>query len=178
MQRFLALAAADSGSPLQGCAIEDVVASDGRLARGDDESRGQTYAEILERHGLDELTADGDSGPSRADTGVIVGSLVASRLGRFGRTLVGASHATVPAGAFGARFAEVRVDPELGALQIARIVLVTELTSGIINRKLAGGPVVGRSSEAASACACSTDDRRPGSGRSANATLANLLVGQ
>ena len=58
---------------------------------------GETYAEILERtDGLDELTADGDSGPSRADTGVIVGSLVASRLGRFGRTLVGASHATVP----------------------------------------------------------------------------------
>src|SRR5215467_13180557 len=59
VQRFLALVSDDRNSPLQGCAIEDVVASDGRLARADDGSRGESYAEILARHGLDELTADG-----------------------------------------------------------------------------------------------------------------------
>src|SRR5262249_27424753 len=121
VQRFLTLVSDDPSSPLHGCTIEDVVASDGRLARGDDQSRGESYAGILERHGLDELTADGDSAPPRAATGVLVGSLAVSRLGRFGRTLVGASHATVPAGAFGARFAEVKIDPELGVLRITRI---------------------------------------------------------
>ena len=175
VQRFLALAAADSGSSLQGCAIEDVVASDGRLARGDDESRGQTYAEILERHGLDELTADGDSGPSRADTGVIVGSLVASRLGRFGRTLVGASHATVPAGAFGARFAEVRVDPELGALQVARIVSVTD-GGRIINEKLARSQIIGGTVGGIGMAMFEQTISDPGSGRVANATLSDYLV--
>ncbi len=121
VQRFLALVSDDPGSPLQGCAIEDIVASDGRLARGDDASRGESYAEILERHGLDELTADGDSAPSRAETGVLVGSLVVSRMGRFGRKLVGASHATVPAGAFGARFGEPDPDNPIGVKGIGEV---------------------------------------------------------
>src|SRR5215831_10327710 len=110
VQRFLALVSDDPNSPLQGRAIEDVVASGGRLARGDDESRGESYAEILQRHGLDQLTADGDSAPPRAKTGVLVASLVVARLGRFGRKLVDVSHATVPADAFGARFFDVKVD--------------------------------------------------------------------
>ena len=44
-----------------------------------------------------------------------MGSLAVARPGRFGRKLAGASHATISAGAFGARFAEVRIDPELSA---------------------------------------------------------------
>jgi CO/xanthine dehydrogenase Mo-binding subunit len=39
VRRVLALVSDDPDSPLHGCAIEDVVASEGRLARGDDESR-------------------------------------------------------------------------------------------------------------------------------------------
>jgi CO/xanthine dehydrogenase Mo-binding subunit len=175
VQRFLALVAGDSGSPLQGCAAEDVVARDGRLARGDDESRGQTYAEILERHGLDELTADGDSAPSRSDTGVIVESLVVSRLGRFGRTLVGASHGTVPAGAFGARFAEVRVDPELGVLRIARIVSVTD-GGRIVNEKLARSQIIGGTVGGIGMAMFEETISDPGSGRVANATLGDYLV--
>src|SRR5262249_9527341 len=142
VQRFLALVSDDPNSPLQGCGIEDVVTSNGRLARADHESRRESYGEILQRHGLDELTAHGDSAPPRADTGRLVGSLVVARLGRFGRTLVGASHATVPAGAFGARFAEVRVDPELGVLRITRIVSVTD-GGRIVNEKLARSQLIG-----------------------------------
>lgn len=67
---------------------------------------------------------------------MLVGSLAVSWLGRFGRKLVGASHTTIPAGAFGARFAEVRVDPELGVLRIAHIVSVTD-GGRIVNEKLA-----------------------------------------
>src|SRR5262249_36634941 len=142
VQRFLALVSDDPSSPLQGCGLEDVVASDGCLARGNDDSRRESYAEILEHHGLDELTADGDSAPPHARPGGVVGSPGGARLGRFGRTPVGASHATVPAGAFGARFAEVKVDPELGVLRITRIVSVTD-GGRIVNEKLARSQLIG-----------------------------------
>ncbi len=175
VQRFLALVSDDPGSPLQGCAIEDIVASDGRLARGDDASRGESYAEILERHGLDELTADGDSAPSRAETGVLVGSLVVSRMGRFGRKLVGASHATVPAGAFGARFAEVRVDPDLGVLRIARLVSVTD-GGRVLNNKLARSQIIGGTIGGIGMAMFEETISDPGSGRVANATLGDYLL--
>jgi xanthine dehydrogenase YagR molybdenum-binding subunit len=175
VQRFLALAADDPYSPLQGCAIEDVVASAGRLARGDDESRGESYAEILQRHGLDELTADGHSAPPRAAMGALVGSLVVSRLGRFGRELVGASHAAVPAYAFGARFAEVRVDPELGVLRITRIVSVTD-SGRIVNEKLARSQIIGGTVGGIGMATLEETVTDPGSGRVANATLGDYLV--
>jgi xanthine dehydrogenase YagR molybdenum-binding subunit len=175
VQRFLALVSDDPKSPLQGCAIEDVVASDGRLARDDDESRGESYAEILERHGLDELTADGDSAPSRAEKGVFVGSLVVAHMGRFGRRLVDASHAAIPAGAFGARFAEVRVDPELGVLRIIRIVSVTD-GGRIVNEKLARSQLIGGTVGGIGMAMLEETVIDSGTGRVANATLADYLV--
>lgn len=175
VQRFLTLVSDDPSSPLQGCAIEDVVASDGRLARRDDESRGESYADILQRHGLDELTADGDSAPPRAGTGVLVGSLVVAWLGRFGRKLVGVSHARVPADAFGARFAEVKVDPELGVLRITRIVSVTD-GGRIVNEKLARSQLIGGTVGGIGMAAFEETVTDPGSGRVANATLGDYLV--
>jgi CO/xanthine dehydrogenase Mo-binding subunit len=175
VERFLELLADDSNSPLQGCAIEDVVAREGRLERGDEQSRGESYSEILERHGLDELTVDGNSAPSRAETGVLVGSLVVSRMGRFGRKLVGASHATVPAGAFGARFVEVRVDPELGVLRIARIVSVND-AGRVLNEKLARSQIIGGTVGGLGMAMFEETVRDPDSGRVANATFGDYLV--
>jgi xanthine dehydrogenase YagR molybdenum-binding subunit len=176
LQRFHALVSDDQNSPLQGCAIENVVASDGRLSRGDDASRGESYAEILQRHGLDELTADGDRAPPRVATmGVFAGSLAVSRLGRFGRMLVGASHATIPASAFGARFAEVRVDPELGVLRITRIVSVTD-AGRIVNEKLARSQIIGGTIGGIGMATLEETVTDPGSGRVANATLSDYLV--
>jgi xanthine dehydrogenase YagR molybdenum-binding subunit len=175
VQRFLALVSDDPNSPLQGCAIAEVVVSDGRLTRADDQSRGESYAEILQRHGLDQLTADGDSSKPRGGTGVLVGSLAVTALGRFGRTLVGAWHATVPASAFGARFAEVKVDPELGVLRITRIVSVTD-GGRILNEKLARSQLIGGTIGGMGMAMFEETITDPGSGRVANATLADYLV--
>jgi xanthine dehydrogenase YagR molybdenum-binding subunit len=175
VHRFLSLVSDDPSSPLQGCSIEDVVASDGRLARGDNASHGESYAKILERHGLDELAADGDSAPPRAGTGVLVGSLAVTGLGRFGRSLVAASHARVPANAFGARFAEVKVDPELGVLRITRIVSVTD-GGRILNEKLARSQLIGGTIGGIGMATLEETVTDPGSGRVANATLGDYLV--
>jgi xanthine dehydrogenase YagR molybdenum-binding subunit len=175
VQRFLALVSDDPNSPLQGCAIEDIIASGGRLARADDQSRGESYTEILQRHGLNQLTADSDSAPPRSKTGVLVGSLIVARLGRFGRKLVSASHATVPADAFGARFAEVRVDPELGVLRITRIVSVND-GGRIVNEKLARSQIIGGTAFGMGMTMFEETLTDPGNGRVANPTLSDYLV--
>lgn len=175
VQRFLALVSDDPGSPLRHCAIENVVVRGGRLARGDDESAGESYAEILERHGLDELTAVADSSPSRAELGGLAGTLVVSRLGRFSRKSVGASQTMIPAGAFGARFVEIRVDPELGVLRIVRILSVTD-GGRILNEKLARSQIIGGTVGGIGMAMFEETVSDPGSGRVANATLGDYLV--
>lgn len=72
---------------------------DGRICRADDQTQGETYTEILARHKLSNLTANGESAPSQPQT-----------------------PAMAPAGAFAAKFVEVHVDPDLGLIRVARIV--------------------------------------------------------
>ena len=93
------LATGDERSPLFGAGNAGVIARDGRLFRRDDESRSESYADILARAGLAR-----DRGPA-------------------------ASGAADPAAqsayamhAHGAVFAEVKVDPDLGQIRVTRLV--------------------------------------------------------
>lgn len=92
------VAMADERSPLYGAGNAGVVARDGRLHRRDDESRSESYADILLRAGLDEVvgTGTGASDPAMMKTY--------------------AMHA------HGAVFAEVKVDPDLGQMRVTRLV--------------------------------------------------------
>ena len=93
------LATGDERSPLFGAGNAGVVARDGRLFRRDDESRSESYADIL--------------GPRRPR----------------GDRRPAASGAADPAAqshyamhAHGAVFAEVKVDPDLGQIRVTRLV--------------------------------------------------------
>lgn len=90
-------------------------------------------------------------------------------LGRFGRKVVGATRATVPAGAFGARFVEVRVDPELGLVWIARIVSAID-AGRVVNEKLARSQIIGGTVGGIGMALLEDTMRDPRSGRIANAT--------
>ncbi|MBR0842634.1 xanthine dehydrogenase family protein molybdopterin-binding subunit [Bradyrhizobium liaoningense] len=92
------LATGDERSPLFGAGNAGVIARDGRLLRRDDESRGESYAEILARAGLAEVEARGTGAPNPAAMQDY------------------AMHA------HGAVFAEVKVDPELGQVRATRMV--------------------------------------------------------
>jgi xanthine dehydrogenase YagR molybdenum-binding subunit len=96
--RLAEIAMGDERSPLFGAGNAGVVARGGRLLRRDDETRGESYATILARAGLDEVEGlgTGATNPAAAE--------------RF------AMHA------HGAVFAEVRVDPELGQVRVSRLV--------------------------------------------------------
>jgi xanthine dehydrogenase YagR molybdenum-binding subunit len=95
--RLVSLAIADAASPLRGALATAVHAADGRLFLNADPSRGETYGALLRRqpNALVEVRADSVPGPEAQAY---------------------ASHA------FGAVFAEVRVDRDLGEIRVPRIV--------------------------------------------------------
>lgn len=96
--QLAAIATADQRSPLYGAGNAGVAARNGRLHRRDDESRGETYAEILARAGRPMIEGRGQA------------SREPSAQERY------AMHA------HGAVFAEVKVDPLLGQIRVTRLV--------------------------------------------------------
>jgi xanthine dehydrogenase YagR molybdenum-binding subunit len=145
------LAVADPRSPLFGAGNIGVTARDGRLLRRDDESRGESYADIITRAGLERIEGRGNAAadPAAAD--------------RY------AMHA------HGAVFAEVKVDPELGQIRTTR--LVGAFAAGrIINPRLVrsqyyGGMIWGLSFALHERAAMD-----PRTGRVMNADLAEYHV--
>jgi xanthine dehydrogenase YagR molybdenum-binding subunit len=92
------LATGDERSPLFGAGNAGVTARGGRLFRRDDESRSESYADILRRAGMSEIDA---RGKGAADP---------------------AAQSTYAMHAHGAVFAEVKVDPDLGQIRATRLV--------------------------------------------------------
>ena len=92
------LAMGDERSPLYGAGNAGVIARDGRLHRRDDESRSESYGDILTRAGLTEVEARGSGAPDPA------------------------AQSTYAMHAHGAVFAEVKVDPDLGQIRVTRLV--------------------------------------------------------
>jgi len=92
------LATGDERSPLFGAGNAGVVARDGRLHRRDDETRSESYAEILGRAGLAQIEARGQGAADPA------------------------AQTNYAMHAHGAVFAEVKVDPDLGQVRVTRMV--------------------------------------------------------
>ena len=107
----LKLASGDSGSPLHGATAEQVDAQDGRLFRREKSTAGETYAAVLQRHKKDaiESVLDSKAGDETKNFSMY---------------------------AFAAQFAEVRVDPDLSTVRVARVVTACD-AGRIINPKTA-----------------------------------------
>jgi xanthine dehydrogenase YagR molybdenum-binding subunit len=95
--RLAELATNDERSPLYGAGNAGVIARDGRLCRRDDESRSESYADILGRAGRAEIEGQGKSAADPA------------------------AQSTYAMHAHGAVFAEVKVDPDLGQMRVTRV---------------------------------------------------------
>ena len=145
------LATGDERSPLFGAGNAGVVARDGRLFRRDDETRSESYADILGRAGLREIEA---RGKGAADP---------------------AAQSTYAMHAHGAVFAEVKVDPDLGQIRVTR--MVGAFAAGrIINPRLVRSQIFGGMIWGVSFALHehAVMDRR--SGRTMNADLANYHI--
>jgi xanthine dehydrogenase YagR molybdenum-binding subunit len=92
------LATGDERSPLFGAGNAGVVARNGRLFRSDDETRSESYADILGRAGLAQVEARGKGAVDPA------------------------AQANYAMHAHGTVFAEVKVDPDLGQMRVTRLV--------------------------------------------------------
>ncbi|MFF0431729.1 xanthine dehydrogenase family protein molybdopterin-binding subunit [Streptomyces sp. NPDC004327] len=149
---FLDVVRDDDESPLRGAATDDVSATDGRIHLTSDPQQGEPYAAILARHDLTELSADGKSTPPRAqELGMAI------------------------AGAFGAKFVEVRIDPDLGLLRVARVVSVID-GGRILNEKTATSQIIGGTVGGISQAMFEETATDAGTGRIANATLGDYLM--
>jgi xanthine dehydrogenase YagR molybdenum-binding subunit len=96
--RLADLATNDDRSPLFGAGNAGVIARSGRLFRRDDESRSESYADILGRAGVAEIDGQGRGAANPA------------------------AQSTYAMHAHGAVFAEVKVDPDLGQMRVTRLV--------------------------------------------------------
>ncbi|MEU0786088.1 xanthine dehydrogenase family protein molybdopterin-binding subunit [Streptomyces sp. NPDC006173] len=149
---FLQIVHDDPESPLRGSTLADVAVRGGRIHRAESPEQGESYIDILARHGLEELSADGRSTPPTAD---------------------GLGMAT--AGAFGAKFVEVRIDPDLRLLRVARVVQVID-GGRILNEKTATSQIIGGTVGGIGQALFEKTETDPGTGRIANATFGDYLV--
>jgi xanthine dehydrogenase YagR molybdenum-binding subunit len=96
--RLADLATNDNRSPLFGAGNAGVIARGGRLFRRDDESRSESYSDILGRAGRAAIEGQGSGAADPA------------------------AQSNYAMHAHGAVFAEVKVDPDLGQMRVARVV--------------------------------------------------------
>jgi xanthine dehydrogenase YagR molybdenum-binding subunit len=149
--RLADLATNDDRSPLFGAGNAGVIARGGRLFRRDDESRSESYADILRRAGRAQIEGHGSSA---ADPAV---------------------QSTYATHAHGAVFAEVKVDPDLGQMRVTR--LVGAFAAGrIINPRLVRSQLFGGMIWGVSVALYERAIMDPRSGRPMNPNLAEYHI--
>lgn len=135
-EKLIERSTTDSDSPLYNQAKSDIAVSNGRVFIKNFPDRGESFTEILQRQGEDSLEAYKETEPLDTDSKVKH------------RVFSGIDGASGPATdnytmhSFGAHFAEVKVDPDLGTIKVTRY--VGAFAGGrIINQKTANSQVMG-----------------------------------
>ncbi len=149
--QLIAVAVADTASPLHGVDPGEVTAGDGRLHLRHDPATGETYGELMQRHHLTDAETVGAWHPHQPES--------------------------LPYGllTFGAQFAEVAVDPELGVVRVRR--MTGAFAPGrVLNEKTARSQVKGGMIWGLSQALLEGTVTDPRDGRWANASLGEYLV--
>jgi xanthine dehydrogenase YagR molybdenum-binding subunit len=150
-EKLAELAAANPRSPLHGRQLADLAFGDGRVFVRAQPATGESYATIVRRTGTPSVTANASVEHDRTVKGPY------------------SSHA------FGAHFAEVHVDPDLGTVRLAR--MVSAFAAGrIVNAKTARSQYLGGTVWGVSMALHEEGRIDERSGRYMNANLENYLV--
>jgi CO/xanthine dehydrogenase Mo-binding subunit len=150
VRAFLDVVVADESSPLRGRSPDEITTTKGGLHVLDAPLIGETYVDILARHGRPEITAHGERNPQ-------------------------ANGGPPPNGSFAARFAEVRVDTDLGLLRVTRIVSAVD-AGRILNHKLARSQIIGGTVMGIGMTMLEENVIDPETGRIVNATFGDYLI--
>lgn len=138
VRAFVDLVQQDDASPIKGCRLDAITVRDGGIHLSDDPARFESYAEILARHGLDELTVEGES----AAPGETSSATMIVQSGRFVPYTPPSTGARAHAGGYAAHFVEAHVDPDLGTSRVARVVSAVD-GGRILNPKTARSQIIG-----------------------------------
>jgi xanthine dehydrogenase YagR molybdenum-binding subunit len=149
-RQVLELARHDGNSPLHRAEEAAVGFADGRIFLNRDPTAGESYAEILKRHGKERVEANGEAKP-------------------------GAEAEQFSMHGFGALFAEVRVDPDFGTVRVKRLIGAYGVGK-IINPKIAHSQCVGGMVGGIGMALFEETRVDPRFGRVTNANLAEYLV--
>jgi xanthine dehydrogenase YagR molybdenum-binding subunit len=148
--QLVAQAVADSGSPLHGADPGKVVVQDGRMSVSDRPDVGETYTALLQRNYMPDADALGTWNPPPLTT----------------------PHGLLT---FGAQFAEVGVDMDLGLIRLRRMVGVFA-PGRVLNRRLAHSQLMGSLLWGMSQALLEGTLMDSRVGKWANASLADYLV--
>ncbi|MFD7444766.1 xanthine dehydrogenase family protein molybdopterin-binding subunit [Streptomyces sp. NPDC059909] len=145
--QLIARAVADTGSDLHGANPVDVVVQDGVMTAG---ASSESYAALLERHFQPDAEATGSWSPPGQDA-------------EYGMLT------------FGAQFAEVAVDPELGLIRVRR--MTGAFAPGrVLNPKTARSQLMGGMLWGLGQALLEANYMQPGAGRWASSSLGEYLV--
>jgi xanthine dehydrogenase YagR molybdenum-binding subunit len=115
--KIVLLAIADAQSPLRGAREEDVQVTDGKLSLASDATKSDSYGAIVARNGGQPVEAQSSAKP-------------------------GAEAEELSMHAFGAVFAEVRVDRDLAQIRVPRVVAAYGV-GNVLNAKTARSQLMG-----------------------------------
>jgi xanthine dehydrogenase YagR molybdenum-binding subunit len=115
--KLISLAVDGPSAPLTGVARADIVVADGRVSSSKDNAQSLSFADLLAKTGNQSLEAEGNAKPGDAY----------QKLAFF---------------SFGAVFAEVRVDPDLGEVRVTRVVGIYDVGK-VLNPMLARSQILG-----------------------------------
>ncbi|WP_017597913.1 xanthine dehydrogenase family protein molybdopterin-binding subunit, partial [Nocardiopsis lucentensis] len=143
-------ALADPESPLHGADPAGVAVAEGRMFLRETPETGETYSDLLRRHMMFDADALGAWEPPAQDTGYGMAT-------------------------FGAQFAEVGVDPDLGLVRVRRLTGVFA-PGRVLNRKTARSQLMGGMLWGVGQALLEATHMEPQQGRWANASLAEYLL--
>ena len=148
--KILTMAAGDSQSPVHGATPEELDFKDGKVFRKAAPDKSVSFTEILARQGNKPVEATGDAQPEQDAE-------------RFS------------AHSFGAVFAEVSVDPQLGTVRVRRVVGVYDVGK-LLNKKTGASQFIGGIVWGISLALFEEAHVDPHTGRIANANLSEYHV--
>ncbi len=184
VNKLIQLAIADHASPLYGNKEEDISTDNGRLYPKSNTATGETYTQIMGRNGLDKLEALAKTNVSTRNQGPPTPAMPGSPDAKAeeeskNNKAVQEDEKTYRKDyafhSFGAQFAKVLVDPDLGTVKIEKIVSVMDIGK-VMNLKTATNQIMGGVIFGIGMALMENTQYDPNNGRVVTRDLAQYLV--
>jgi xanthine dehydrogenase YagR molybdenum-binding subunit len=148
MNKLAKMASGDNGSPLHGVKEEDISAAGGRIFVKGKPDKGETYQQLLARQGMQKVETDATTNVStrQQEANPSAGGGSQTKTSPEAEAAVKADEQVdrkqFSFHSFGAQFAKVLVDPELGTVRVAHVVSVMDIGK-VLNLKTAKNQIMG-----------------------------------